>query len=371
MTDRIPFLDLNIQHKPLRGEFFARVGEVLDRHEFASGPAVEQFERKWADYCQVAHAVGVSNGTDALEIVLRGLDLPAGSGVVMPANTFVATAAAVKRAGLRPVFCDVAPDTLLADAETMSAAIDDSVSALAPVHLYGQMVDMTTIMSLARRHSLVVVEDAAQAHGASRSGANPGQLSAAASFSFYPGKNLGALGEAGAIVTNDIALDRCARAIRNHGGTARYQHDRYGFNARMDGIQGAVLGVKLPHLDRWNDDRRRAATRYLELLKDVSAVDPPVVAPGSDPVWHLFVVQVDDREAVAAALSERGIVTGIHYPTPVHLTPAFRDLGYGSGDFKVAEAAAPRLLSLPMFPGITDDQIERVVSALAAAARRS
>src|SRR5947207_2510965 len=327
MREAVPFLDLDLQHKPLRAELLARIAEVVDGHSFAAGPAVESFEGEWADYCQVAHAVGMSNGTDAMEIALRALDLPTGSGVVLPANTFVATAAAVKRAGLRPVLCDVAPDTLLADADTMAGAIDTSVTALAPVHLYGQMVDMAAITRLARMRSLVVVEDAAQAHGASRRGARPGQLSAAASFSFYPGKNLGALGEAGAVVTTDAALDRGMREIRNHGGTARYQHDRYGFNARMDGIQGAALSVKLAHLDRWNDDRRRAAARYLELLKDVPAVDQPVVAPGSDPVWHLFVVQVDDRDTVAATLGEQGITTAIHYPAPVHLTGAFSDLG--------------------------------------------
>jgi dTDP-4-amino-4,6-dideoxygalactose transaminase len=370
MREPIPFLDLDLQHKPLRAELLARMAEVVDSHSFAGGPAVESFERQWADYCQVALAVGVSNGTDSMEIALRALDLPTGSGVVIPANTFVATAAAVKRAGLRSVLCDVAPDTLLADADRMAAAIDTSVTALAPVHLYGQMVDVAAITTLARTRSLVVVEDAAQAHGASRGGTRPGQLSAAASFSFYPGKNLGALGEAGAVVTNDAALDRCMREIRNHGGTGRGRHDRYGFNARMDGIQGAALSVKLAHLDRWNDDRRRAAARYLELLKDVPAVDPPVVAPGSDPVWHLFVVRVDDRDAVAATLGEQGITTSIHYPAPVHLTGAFNDLGYCPGDFPVAEAAAPRLLSLPMFPGITDDQIERVVTALAGAVER-
>ena len=370
MSEPVPFLDLDLQHNPLRDEFLARIAEVLDHHAYAGGPAVESFEREWAAYCQVGHAVGVSNGTDAIEIALRALDLPTGSGVVIPANTFIATVAAVKRAGLRPVLCDVTPETLLADADTMAAAIDSSVVALAPVHLYGQMVDMSAIIGLARTRSLVVVEDAAQAHGASRGGARPGQVGTAASFSFYPGKNLGALGEAGSVVTNDAALDRCMREIRNHGGTARYRHDRYGFNARMDGIQGALLSVKLAHLDRWNDDRRRAAARYLELLKDVPAVDPPVVAPGSDPVWHLFVVQVDDRDAVSATLGEQGIATAIHYPAPVHLTGAFCDLGYGPGDFPVAEAAAPRLLSLPMFPGLTDEQIERVVRALAGAVNR-
>jgi len=203
MHEPIPFLDLDQQHKPLRAEFLARIAEVVDAHSFAGGPMVESFERQWAEYCRIPHAVGVSNGTDALEIALRALDHPKGSGVVIPANTFVATAAAVRRAGLRPVLCDVAPDTLLADVESMAAAIDSTVTVLAPVHLYGQMVDMVTVAELARSRSLAVVEDAAQAHGASRSGVGSGQVSDAASFSFYPGKNLGALGEAGAVVTND------------------------------------------------------------------------------------------------------------------------------------------------------------------------
>lgn len=365
MHEPVPFLDLDLQHQPLKAEILARIAEVIDSRAFAGGPAVETFERAWAEYCQVRHAVGVSNGTDAIELALRALDLPAGSGVVLPANTFIATAAAVKRAGLRPVICDVSAGTLLAGPESMEAAVDSSVAALLPVHLYGQMVDMAGMASLARARSLVLVEDAAQAHGASRSGIRPGQLGAAAAFSFYPGKNLGALGEAGAVVTEHDALDDCLREIRNHGGTERYRHDRFGYNARMDGIQGAALSVKLVHLDMWNNDRRRAAARYLDLLKDLPAVDPPVVAPGSDPVWHLFVVQVEDRDAVAAGLDERGVATGIHYPTPVHFTPAFRYLGYGPGDFPIAEAAARRLLTLPIFPGMADAQVERVVTALA------
>lgn len=365
VSDPVPFLDLGHIHAPLREEFMTRIAAVIDSSGFAGGSAVEAFEREWAEFCGVAHAVAVSNGTDALEVALRALALPQGSGVVVPANSFVATAEAVVRAGLRPVFCDVRADTLLVDAECMAGAIDDSVSCLVPVHLYGQMVEMQPIANLARSHSLAVLEDAAQAHGARRAGVRPGEVGFAAGFSFYPGKNLGALGEAGAVVTSDAELAARMRAIRQHGGAERYRHDEFGFNARMDGFQGAVLSVKLPHLARWNDERRRAAARYLELLKDVPEVEAPTVAPDSEPVWHLFVIRLDGRDEIAQALSRGDVGVGIHYPTPIHLTGAFSRLGYGAGDFPVAEAAASLLLSLPIFPGITDSQIDRVVTLLA------
>lgn len=362
----VPFLDLGWQHREIDAEVRAGFEEVLRTTSFVGGPAVASFEEAFAASCGVDHCVGVANGTDAIELALRALGVGPGSTVAVPANTFIATAEAAWRAGARVVFVDVDPVHLLMDA----ASLDDVCrrhrpDVVVPVDLYGQIAPLDELVPVAERHGAVVVEDAAQAQGALRHGRGIGHGVAMATTSFYPGKNLGAYGDGGAVVTRSPELADRVRLIANHGSRERYRHEVPGCNSRLDSLQAVVLSAKLARLEAWNDRRRMAARRYEELLESVPGVDVTPAMVGNHHVWHLFVVQVDERDRVVDELVANGVGAAVHYPVPVHRTPAFA--GTTGETFPVAEAAAARILSLPMFPGITADQQVRVVTTLQAA----
>ncbi|MEC7522921.1 MAG: DegT/DnrJ/EryC1/StrS family aminotransferase [Myxococcota bacterium] len=361
----VPFVDLATQLRSIRAEIDAAIARVLDDTSFVLGPHLEAFERDFARFCEVTHAIGVANGTDALELAFRALALR--GEVVMPANTFIATPLAAVRAGLRPVFVDVDPDTLLLDPRGLEDAIGGETSAIAPVHLFGQVAPMAPLAALAERRDLAIVEDAAQAHGARRGGKRAGTFGDVAATSFYPGKNLGAYGDGGAVMTDDDELAAELRALRNYGSEVKYHHPKRGFNSRLDPMQAAILGVKLTHLERWTEARRAAAARYHERLAGIDGVRLPVTPDDTEPVWHLYVVRVEERDRVKAAMEAAGVGIGVHYPVPCHLQGAFAHLGHAPGDFPVAEEAARTMLSLPMFPEITEAQQDEVVAALTAA----
>ena len=360
----IPLVDLGAAHAEVASEIETGFSRVLAKAAFIKGEEVTAFEREFAAYSGAAHCVGVANGTDALEIALRAAELPAGAEVVLPANTFVATAEAVIRAGGRPVFADVDPEYLLLDPARTAKAIGRNTAALVPVHLFGQLAPMTALSDIAERHGLAVVEDAAQAHGASQWGRPVGASSMAAATSFYPGKNLGAYGDAGAILTDSAALAQTARLLGDHGSERRYAHVRLGFNSRLDSLQAVVLRAKLGRLAAWNERRRAAAELYAELLAEIDDIALPSIMTGNEHVWHLYVVQVPSRDHVIEFLHAHGVRAGIHYPVPVHLQPPFRMYGYGPGDFPVAEASAERIISLPLYPHITPDQQRMVADTL-------
>lgn len=365
MTDFVPLVDLHLQHAAIADDVVAGLDRVFGRTAFVLGEEVAQFEAAFAAFQGVDHCVGVANGTDALELALRAVDLPPGAEVVLPANTFVASAFAVVRAGGVPVLVDVDPDTLLADPEAVAAAVTPRTAAVMPVHLYGQMAPMEGLSSL----GVPVVEDAAQAQGATRNGVGAGAWGEVAGTSFYPGKNLGAYGDAGAVLTRSEEVAARVRALRNHGSEVKYEHPAPGFNSRLDTVQAVVLLAKLQRLAAWNEERRTAAVRYLDLLAGVEGVVLPVTDDGNVHVWHLFVVRVPERDRVVATLNGAGIGAGVHYPKPVHLHGAFSSLGLGEGAFPVAEEAARTVLSLPIYPGITASQQERVVVELRKALR--
>ena len=367
MTDvAVPFVDLGWQHRLVEDEVAAGFARVLGATAYIDGPDVAEFESEFAAYCGAGRAVGVANGTEAIELVLRGLGIGPGDEVVLPANTFIATAEAVVRAGATPVLVDCDDDALI-DPALVPAALTAATRAIIPVHLYGQLAAMAPLVALAGELGLSVIEDAAQAQGATQDGRAMGSFGIAAATSFYPGKNLGAYGDAGGIVTDDDALADRIRAIRNHGSSRRYEHDLMGVNSRLDTLQAVVLRAKLRRLDEWNALRNEAATRYEGLLGGIEGVRLPCTLPGNRHVWHLYVIRVDRRDEVLAALQARGIGAAIHYPKPVHLHRAFADLGSGPGSFPVAERMAGEILSLPMFPGITETQQQRVADALAEA----
>lgn len=364
MIETVPLVDLAWQHRQVAQEVERGVAGVLERTDFIGGKAVEAFEREYADYLDVPYCLGVGNGTDALEIALRALSVGPGDEVILPANTFVATAEAVARVGARIVLADCDPEHYTLDPNLALEAVTSRTRAVMPVHLYGQAASVEPLLGLAE---IAVVEDAAQSQGATRYGRPAGSLGVAAGTSFYPGKNLGAYGDAGAVMTTSEPVARRARLIANHGSERKYQHDEVGFNSRLDTIQAVVLSAKLRRLDEWNRLRRSAAATYDALLTDLDAVVRPSTLEGNEHVWHLYVVRVPDRDRVIAALQAAGIGAGIHYPLPVHLHPAFIDLGYRPGSFPVAEEVAGQILSLPLFPGITEAQQERVVDELRAA----
>ncbi len=360
----VPFLDLAAQYRTIRTNIDAGIARVIEKTTFAGGPEVEAFEREFAAYCAVPHCVGVSSGTAALELLLRAYEIGPGAEVIVPTHTFFATAEAVSLTGATPVFVDVLDGSALLDPRTLTQAITPRTRAIIPVHLYGQPADMDAILTIARRGKIPVIEDACQAHGARYGGKRVGSLADAAAFSFYPGKNLGAYGEAGAVTTGDATIADRVRLLREHGSKIKYEHIAVGRNDRMDGMQGAVLRAKLPHLDAWNATRRGLAKRYREQLADVPSVRWIEEDAGREHVYHLCVIRLHDRDRARQTLGRRGIGTGVHYPIPLHLQQVYASLGHRRGDFPVAEKICDEILSLPMFPEMTEAQQDAVVEAL-------
>ena len=366
----IPLVDLAAQHAAVAAEVADGWQQVLEHTAFVGGPQVAAFETEYAAFTGARHCVGVANGTDAIEMALRALGVRPGDECILPANTFIATAGAVWRAGATPVLVDCADDpTYLIDTDAVAAAVTPRTRAILPVHLYGQAAPVERLLPLADRAGAWVLEDAAQAQGARRHGAGAGALGHAAATSFYPGKNLGAYGDAGAVLTGREDLAARLRLIRDHGSPRKYEHEVPGANSRLDTLQAVVLSAKLRRLPGWNAARRQAAARYDSMLAGVPDVIRPRTLDGNTHVWHLYVIRVPDRDRVLKELHAAGIGAGIHYPVPVHLTRAFASLGHAEGAFPVAERNAAELLSLPLFAEITPRQQERVVSVLAAALR--
>jgi dTDP-4-amino-4,6-dideoxygalactose transaminase len=362
---QIPLVDLKAGHAEVADDVQAGFGRILANTAFVGGEEVAAFEREYAAYGAVAHCVGLANGTDAVEFALRAVGVGPGDEVILPANTFVATAEAAHRTGARIVLADIDPATYLLDVDAALAAATPATKAIVPVHLYGQMAAVERLRDGLAGTSVSIVEDAAQCQGATRHGVGAG-VHGIASTSFYPGKNLGAYGDAGAVVTADAGLAETVRKLGNHGGITRYSHDIIGYNSRLDGLQAVVLRAKLSKLDAWNEARRAAAERYHELLENLDVVRPETL-DGNVHVWHLYVIRVANRDAVLGKLNAGGVGAAIHYPAPVHLTPAFAGLGYGVGAFPRAEQVTAGILSLPIYPQITPEQQEYVVQVLAEA----
>jgi dTDP-4-amino-4,6-dideoxygalactose transaminase len=361
---RVPFVDLAAQHAEVADEVRPGLDAVYAATAFVGGPAVAAFEQEYAAFAGVEHCIGAANGTDALELALRGAGVTPGSEVVIPANTFIASAEAVSRIGAVPVPVDVDDEHLLIDPAKVEAALTDRTSAVIAVHLFGQLAPMAELEAICGQRGIPLVEDAAQSQGARVGDLVSGGIGRVAATSFYPGKNLGASGDAGAVTTHDAEIAERVRLLANHGSSVRYVHDVVGMNSRLDGVHAVYLSAKLGRLDKWNELRSRAAGRYAELLGDVPGVRLPGVLTPEGHVWHLYVVRVDDRDRVLADLGEAGIGAGIHYPTPVHLTPAYAWLGLGPGTAPVAEAAAGQILSLPMHPHLTEEMQEHVARVL-------
>jgi dTDP-4-amino-4,6-dideoxygalactose transaminase len=365
----IPFVDLSIQHRQVAQEVEEGFAEVLGSGAYVGGKALGLFEQEYADFTGVAHCIGVGNGTDAIELALRAMGIGRDDEVVIPANTFIATAEAVVRAGARPVLVDADDEALLMDPARVADALTARTRAVIPVDLYGQPAPVELVEAALAGTDVRILVDGAQSQGARRHGRRAGSLASITSTSFYPGKNLGAYGDGGAVVTDDAELARALRLLGAHGSAVKYQHEVLGFNSRLDTLQAVVLSAKLKRLDTWNRERREAAARYDALLAGVDGVRLPVTLEGNEHAWHLYVIRVDRRDEVLRRLNENGVGAGIHYPVPVHLQPAFRSLGHAAGSFPVTERSADQILSLPMYPGITAAQQERVAEVLAHAVR--
>jgi dTDP-4-amino-4,6-dideoxygalactose transaminase len=362
-TRPVPFVDLEPVNSAVKENVLARIGELIDRGDFTVGEAVTAFERSFASYVERQHCVGVSSGLDALRLALLASGLTSDAEVIVPASTFAATVEAVLQAGGTPVIVDVSEDDYNIDVAQVEGAAATATHVM-PVHLYGQLADMRKLVQIAQEQDVLIVEDACQAHGARRDGLLAGAVGVAAGFSFYPSKNLGAMGDAGALVTDDERLAVTSQALRAHGEVRKYHHEYSGYTARLDTIQAIVLLEKLPLLPEWTRQRQAAGRFYTQALSGVDWLRLPPQPEGSDPVWHLYVVRSQNPEDLAAHLDSRGIQTGRHYPEPVHLSPAFRSLGYASGDFPVAEALAQEGLSLPLYAGITESQLAAVCEAI-------
>jgi dTDP-4-amino-4,6-dideoxygalactose transaminase len=382
----IPFLDLVTPHQELSLELNAVLAKTLKTAGFIGGPMVESFEREFAQFCDTVHCVGVASGTDAVRFALMAAGVKAGDIVLTVPHTFIATTEAISQAGARPDFVDIDEQTYCMDPHAVESYIEHNcrvdtatgrlfnhkfnapVTALVPVHIYGQMADMDALLEIAERHKLIVIEDACQAHGSQyfskrdRTWKKAGSLGHAAAFSFYPGKNLGACGEAGAVTTNNEGMARTMRMLRDHGQAQKYYHSLEGYNGRLDALQAGFLSVKLCHLADWNARRQDAARRYNQLLAEIDGVTTPHIPAESRSVYHLYVIRVEDRQALQKSLAAAGIGTGIHYPVPLHLQDAYRSLGYPEGSFPITERVASRILSLPMFPQLTAEQVDRVCS---------
>ncbi len=359
---KVPFLDLKAHHDPIRQEVMVAMNAVIDENAFAGGKFVTKFEEEYAKFCEAKFCVGVANGTDSLWFSLLAMGVGQGDEVITIPMTFLATAEAITYAGAKPVFVDINPETFTIDVTKIEAAITPRTKAIMPVHLFGQCADMDPIMEIARKHKLFVIEDAAQAQGSKYKSRLAGSIGHAGSFSFYPGKNLGAWGEAGAITTNDAALREGMQMYREHGQKKKYYHDVVGWNGRMDGIQAAVLSVKLKYLNQANDGRRRVAARYNQLLAGLPGVSLPVEVEYAHHIYHVYALRVAQRDTILKLMGERGVSCGIHYPVPVHLQNAYANLGHKRGDFPISEACADSFLSLPMFPELTDAQIDTVAT---------
>lgn len=369
----VPFVDLTSQHQPIQSQIEQAIQSVLQRGDYVMGQAVLEFEQAFSKACGVACGVGVACGTDAIALGLQACGIGQGDEVLLPVNTFVATLIGVLRCGATPVLVDCDPKTALIDLAAAERAITPRTRAIVPVHLYGQMVSPCLLRDLARTYELIIFEDAAQAHLAEREGIRAGAIGLAAAFSFYPSKNLGALGDGGMVVTQDEAIALKVRTLRNYGAPRKYFHTEFGTNSRLDSIQAAILNVKLPHLQGWNRDRARIAEQYNALLKPLHSrgLLPICNQSGKGHVYHLYVMRVMrgqaefvDRETLQARLEAQGIQTGIHYPLPCHLQPAFKNLGYRKGEFPIAESLCEEILSLPMYPGMSEAQIIQVVGAI-------
>ena len=359
----VPLVDLALQHTLVSETIEQGWAQVIETSSFVLGGDVGRFERAFASFCGVRHCIGTASGTDALELSLRALGVGQGDEVIVPTNSFIASASAVVRAGGIPVLVDVDPACLLIDPEQVAARRTRRTAAVIAVHLFGQMAPVEEVRRSVDDR-VFLVEDAAQAHGATRHGVVAGGFGEAAATSFYPGKNLGAYGDAGGVLTGDDEVATKVRALRDHGSRVKYHHPEIGFNSRLDTLQAVVLNAKLPHLDSWNQARREAAERYDKLLGDIQSVVRPQVLDGNEHVWHLYVVRVPRRDEVLSGLRAAGVGAAVHYPTPIHLQGAFRHLGCREGDFPVAEAASREILSLPIYPGITPEQQDRVINEL-------
>ena len=360
---RVPFVDLRAQYDSIKDEIAEAMSNVLQSTAFILGPDVKLFEEEFAGFCQTDYAVGVDSGTSAIELTLRAYRIGTGDEVITAANTFIATALGISYTGATPVLVDVDPYTYNIDVTKIEKVITPHTKAIIPVHLYGQPADMDPILEIARKHSLIVIEDACQAHGAKYNGQKVGSLGHTATFSFYPAKNLGAYGDGGIVVTNDKQIMETIRMLRNYGEREKYYHELIGYNHRLDTLQAAILRVKLKHLDAWNNARQQHAALYNQLLKDTEVITPKV-EDFAEAVWHLYVIQVENREMLRAKLAEKGISTGIHYPLPIHLQQAYQPLGYKQGDFPVSEQLASRIISLPMYAELNADKIEYVTSTI-------
>ncbi len=360
----LPLVDLKSQYLSIKNEIDGAIQTVLSQTDFIGGGSIRAFEKSFAEFSGIRHVVGVANGTDAIQLVLRACGIGAGDEVITAVNIFIATSEAVTAAGAKPVFVDNDPSTYTIDVTKIEEKVTPKTKAIIPIHLYGQPADMKPIMEIAERHRLIVIEDAAQAHGALYDGSKIGTIGKAATFSFYPGKNLGAYGDAGAVATNDEKLAEKVRMLANHGRLEKYEHQIEGYNSRLDTIQAAILSVKLRHLDEWIKRRQYHASHFDDLLHGHGNIITPAVRRKSAHVYHLYVVRVDNRDKIRGILKEKGIATGIHYPIPLHLQPAYRYLNHRAGDFPVAEKYAPQLLSIPLYPELTDAQVEYIAAVL-------
>jgi dTDP-4-amino-4,6-dideoxygalactose transaminase len=360
---QVPFVDLSAQYPTIAPEINEAVAKVIQSTDFILGREVGLFEEEFAAYCEAKYAVGVDSGTSALELALRAYEIGPGDEVITAASTFIASALAISHAGAKPVLVDVDPYTYTIDVAGIANAITPRTKAILPVHLYGHPAHMDPIRQLAEKHGLVVIEDACQAHGARYKGKRAGSLGHAAAFSFYPGKNLGAFGDGGIVVTHDRDIAKHLQMLRNYGQKEKYHHQFRGYNRRLDTLQAAILRVKLKYLEKWNAARRSNAKLYQEHLEGIGVVTPTEAA-GAESVWHLYVIRTENRDLLRETLASKGISAGIHYPIPIHLQPAYKDLGHQRGDFPVTEAHAQRILSLPMYPELAPELIKYVARSI-------
>jgi len=361
---KVNFVDLKKTYVEIKDEVDNEIQDVLDNCSFVLGPKVEQFENSFANYCGTKHAIAVNSGTTALMLSLVSLGLEPGSEVIVPVNTFFATAEAVSLAGLEPVFVDIDPNSYNIDVKKMEQSITAKTKVIIPVHLYGQICDMDSIIKISSKYGLIVIEDSCQSHGAVYREMRAGSMGDIGCFSFYPGKNLGAFGEGGMITTHSDKVNERVRQLRDHGMKEKYHHEMIGINGRMDGIQGAVLNVKLKHLDKWNNQRRMFAIQYILKLKDVKQIKLPEIRELDAHVFHLFVIQAEERDKLIGYLKDNGVDIGLHYPVPIHLQEGYRNLKYKKGDFPIAEKSCKKIVSLPMHPHLTEDEVDYVCSKI-------